>query len=137
MAFSLIILAMMLTIAMGIASVELIQKKNASSTQFSVQAYQVADGGTLYAFKKIDNARKTSADIKSEFSTCTFPGDVKDVVEFGGDTSFDLSFYDADGLQLGCDASSMDVANIKSVGRFHNTVRAVNIGVEAATPPTP
>ena len=56
LAFSMIILAMMLTVAVGIASVEMVQKKNASSTQFSVQSYQVADGGSQLALKKINVA---------------------------------------------------------------------------------
>ncbi len=141
LAFSLIILSMMLTIAIGIASIEVIQKKNASATQFSVQAYQVADGGTQWAIKIINNATYADYDVTvtTTFQNLATPftcasGGVVDVPfpEITGEAAnFDLSFYKADGSLIGCGEKATLINEIKSTGKYHNTVRAVNVVVGA------
>ena len=135
LAFSLIILSMMLTIAVGIASVEMVQKKNASSTQFSVQAYQVADGGSQLALKKINAVIALNQTIATAFPSCQSPGNVVGLTDMnaGGltGTSYDLVFLKADGTQAACSDLASLVTNLKSTGKYQNTVRAVNISVGA------
>ena len=139
LAFSMIILAMMLTVAVGIASVEMVQKKNASSTQFSVQSYQVADGGSQLALKKINAAVTdpliTNKKISDAFPACASPGIVAGLTDMnaGGltGTSYELVFLKADGTQAACGELASNVATIKSTGKFHDTVRAVSVSVGA------
>ncbi|NTV41173.1 MAG: hypothetical protein HGA61_02775 [Candidatus Moranbacteria bacterium] len=133
--FSLIILSMMLMIATGLSSIAIVQKKEASATQFSVQAYQVADSGVQLALKKINEAIFNNSTIESEFPSCVGVGSIYNLTDFGAGNSYDLSFYRADGTLVNCNEDASLVTNIKSVGRHHNTVRAVNVAV--ATVPNP
>ncbi|MEI7621743.1 MAG: LamG-like jellyroll fold domain-containing protein [Candidatus Moraniibacteriota bacterium] len=129
LAFSLIILSMMFTIAIGIVSTGVAERKSVSATQSSVQAYQVADSGVQIALKKINTAVKkldlNDRKVSAAFSDCN-------LVNLGevGAGSYDLSFFDADGVQVGCDGYVYDIARIKSTGKYKDTARAVNVAVE-------
>ncbi len=143
LAFSLIILSMMLTIAVGIASVEVIQKKNASSTQFSVQAYQVADGGTQWAIEAINRANLVNAKIKiqevPEFITygpcvelgSSDPGSNINNIDnvLGQGSSFEISFWKTETERASCADATSVVGVVKATGKFHNTARAVSVNV--------
>ena len=59
LAYSLIILAMMLAIATSISIATINEKKSASGTEFSMQALQTADDGSQIALKKIKSATTT------------------------------------------------------------------------------
>lgn len=141
--FSLIILAMMLTIAMGLSSIGVTQKKDANVTQFSVQAYQIADSGAQLALKKINEA-VVSADLNLRKVNIAFPGCVSNggaafiasPLIMGDGTSLSLSFLKADGVtKVACDDLVSDIANIKSTGTFRNTARAVDVAILSATAP--
>ena len=54
LAYSLIVVSVMIVIATSISSVTVIEKKGAVSTDSSVQAYQTADSGVQMAIKKIN-----------------------------------------------------------------------------------
>jgi hypothetical protein len=139
--FSLIILAMMLTIAMGLSSIGATQKKDASATQFSVQAYQIADSGAQLALKKINEA-VVSTDLNLRKVNIAFPECVNSggaalvtsPLVMGDNTSLTLSFLKADGTtRVACDDSVSDIANIKASGTYRNTVRAVTVAVSNKT----
>ena len=133
LAFSLIIIAMMLTIAVGVVSTSLVQKKNVTSTESSIQAYQISDGSALWALKKINTAIYNNATVASQFSTCSggiASGLTDNISTLGSTASFDLYFLKADDTTLvACSDPASSVLRIKSVGKFQNTVRAVNITV--------
>jgi hypothetical protein len=44
-------------------------------------------------------------------------------------SSFELLFFDENGTQLACEAIVSQIASIKSIGTYKNTVRAVNVSV--------
>jgi len=143
--FSLIILAMMLTIATGLSSIGVTQKKDASSTQFSVQAYQVSDSGAQWALKKINEA-VVDLDLENRKISVPFPGCAIDIngdasvenptgLNLGDNTFATLVFLKADGNKIACDDLVSDITNIKSIGTFRNTVRAVNVAISSVAAP--
>lgn len=143
--FSLIILAMMLTIATGLSSIGVTQKKDASSTQFSVQAYQVSDSGAQWALKKINEA-VVDLDLENRKISVPFPGCAIDIngdasvenptgLNLGDNTFATLVFLKADGNKIACDDLVSDITNIKSIGTFRNTVRAVNVAISSVVAP--
>lgn len=136
LAFSLVIVATMLMIVIGMSSVSMIHKKDASATQASVQAYQIADSGALWATKKINTAIRDNAAISSQFDTCSggVVSNLTDNVPTPG--SFDLYFFDISGNQISdCDSDASLVARIKAVGKFKNTVRAIDIATIVPSDP--
>ena len=142
LAYSLIILAMMLAIATSISIATLSEKKSASGTEFSMQALQVADSGSQIAFKAIKDAANTT-DIKTIFGVpyCDLVlktnccDSVKKLIISGDGAAgpmgshFELSFYDGVPVRLGCDDLKSQISTISSVGVYNNTVRAVGLGV--------
>ncbi len=138
--FSLIILSMMLTIAMSLSSAAVIQKKNASSTQFSVQAYQSADSAAQVALRTInDNLTVTELNkrtLKFSFPECVnvgVSGDLKGFVKLvNGNATIQASFFSAASptpKQLSCDDLIDDVATIHTTAQYLDTVRAVELAV--------
>ncbi len=126
LAYSLVIIATMLAIAGSLSVSSVIEKKSASGTEFSMQSLQTADSGVQVALKMI-NAELRDAN----------PGSITDALgvacdsEMSGPTgsSYKLTFLDRDGAPLTCDKEVSLVSNIKSVGTYKNTVRAVDVSV--------
>ena len=136
LAYSLIILAMMVAIVATMSIATVVEKKSASSTDFSVQAYQIADSGVQQAIKKI-NANRLGL-IKDVLTTdcnpCDDGGNVKAQVSCSdaGPGTYILTFFsDSAGTNviIDCDASVGTIRNIESVGTYNNTVRAVSVAV--------
>lgn len=121
----------MLTMAVSITSVSIMEKKNASSTEFSTQAYATADSGVQLAIRKINGAIGSNKTIGNTFTGCA-SGKVPTNTD-GGPTgsNYELSFLDEDENNLGCGDPVEDIASIKSVGTYKGTVRAVNVAVAA------
>lgn len=135
LAYSLIILAMMLAIATSLSVSTIIEKKSASSTEFSVQSLQTADSGVQLALKKINGNLVKPVNDPVNFSSCTVVGGtatVADQNDAGVVGVYTLSFYQADGAKVNCTDLANSIGLIRSVGVYKNTVRAVNVSVAPA-----
>jgi len=128
LAYSLIVLAMMVAIVATMSATTIIEKKSAGSTDFSVQAYQTADSGVQLAIKKINN--NTTGTIADAFDSCS-----SGIAQNLSDASvglYDLSFYsDTTGTTqiTDCDAQVDTIRKVKSIGKFNNTIRAVSVAI--------
>lgn len=135
LAYSLIILAMMIAIVTTMSVATVIEKKSASSTDFSVQAYQTADSGVQLSIKKING--NSSGTLASVFGSCN-SGVVQNVNDAGAGL-YDLSFYSDDKITddttliKDCNTLASTIRSIKSVGKFKDTVRAVQVAVAASS----
>jgi hypothetical protein len=137
--FSLIILSMMLTVAMSLSSSTVMQKKSASSTQFSIQAYQVADSGAQLALQII-NQKITSLNIEQRRVLGAFNNCSEGVVVFTGgnlpaNTTLHISFFKATNEQVACNELIDTVASIHATAQHLNTVRAVELAVSKEASP--
>ena len=132
--YSLIILSVMLMIATAFSTTSIINRKNASTTSKSSQSFQVADSGSNLMLKRLKDANPSDA-----LSTlgCTGTGTVTLGAAQGlrsGSTA-EVTFKDASDNPLGCSANVSDVDSIKSVGKFADTSRAIEVAVAAGTIP--
>ena len=139
LAYSLIILAIMLFIASSISITTIVEKKSASSTDFSMQAYQTADSGVQLAIKEINKKRSAGEEsdpITSIYTNCSNTNLDGSIV--AGD-SFKLSFFkdEAGTIVAPCSGPISDVHSIKSVGQYKDTIRAVNVAVADSTVTSP
>ncbi|HOX11131.1 MAG TPA: hypothetical protein P5323_02195 [Candidatus Moranbacteria bacterium] len=138
LAYSLIVVSVMIVIATSISVVTVIEKKGAVSTDASVQAYQTADSGVQMAIKEINRIISTgnssSTSIGSVFANCVDPNSADGSIFAGAD--YKLSFFsDEEGnTPIGCSATIDQIQSIKSVGTYKDTVRAVQVAVAASVP---
>jgi hypothetical protein len=141
LAYSLIIIATMIAIAATMSVVTVIEKKGASSTDFSAQAYQTADSGVQLAIKKI--ATNSSSQLSVAFPSCSVNSvngtNIAQVVAANDagltDSPYTLSFFsDLDGATPinSCAAIASTVQSIKSVGSYKDTVRAIQVAMAAS-----
>jgi hypothetical protein len=130
LAYSLIIISIMIAIVATMSIATVISKKSASSTDASVQAYQTADSGVQLTIKEIDN--NLGATISSVFSDCT-NGVISDQSYGSLNGTYTISFYsdEAGSTLMDCSDQVKDIRSIKSVGTYNGTVRAVNVAVAA------
>jgi len=129
--YSLIILTVMLTMTVSMTSVSIMDKKSASSTQFSTQAYATADSGVQLAIRKLNAAIGNDKEIGDVFAGCT-SGKVPNNNDGGPEGAlYELSFLDDSDNKLTCTDKVSEVSSIKSVGTYKGTVRAVNVAVAA------
>jgi Tfp pilus assembly protein PilX len=139
LAYSLIILSMMLLIAVGMSFVTVTEKKNASTTDSSVQSYQTADNGVQLAIKKIkDNAANPVATITGVFGSCSVNanGFAQVTRNDAGPGTYTLTFYsdqDAQSKIADCSKPINTIHNIKSIGAYTDTVRAVQVAIAAGS----
>jgi hypothetical protein len=139
LAYSLIILSMMIAIATAISVSTIIGKKGASGTEFSVQSLQTADSGVQTALKKINggtgaNLEKAINDSSNFGGTCSdAPGATITPQSITGGGTYDLKFYKEDGTTpVVCTDLAKNIGMIKSVGKFKDTVRAVSVAVASS-----
>lgn len=133
LAYSLIILTMMTAIVSALSINTIIAKKSASGTENSIQTFQVADSGVQLALKKINKEleRAVPRNIRDIF-TCDANGVVVDNADAGAPgsgASYDVSFFDRYGNPLPCSNAVSEISNIKAIGRYRDTVRAVDVGI--------
>lgn len=149
LAYSLIILSLMLMIAVGISSVAIVEKKSATTTTASVQALQTADSGADMARKAISaNPGVTLADLATNNlggSCSNVDGVAKiTVTNFAGlspsepaVSRFELTFFDkvepVAGQLTACTDLVANIGSVKSVGIYKGTFRAVQMSVDATT----
>lgn len=136
LAYSLIILAVMLFIVGSISFVSITEKKDASSTDFSTQAYQTADSGFQIALRAISsnsgNDLNYLAGKISATATCTNDASgnavIKDVSGAGPiNALYTLSFGTSG--DKSCAAIAGTVTSIKSIGTYKNTARSVEVSI--------
>ncbi|HAS00219.1 MAG: putative exported protein [Candidatus Moranbacteria bacterium GW2011_GWC2_37_73] len=130
LAYSLVIISVMIAIAGTLSVVAIVEKKGASGTEFSMQSLQTADSGVQLALKKLSN-QGTISTVFTGFGTGCSDGKVTGTDVGPSGSSYELTFFNTSGTALGCSADKNEIANIKSVGTYNNTVRAVNVAVAA------
>lgn len=135
LAYSMIILAMMLAIATSISVSTIIEKKNASGTEFSMQSLQTADSGAQRSLKKINKNLILPINSATVYGASCNGGVVMGLSDAGLGT-YDLYFYtDVSGtVPANCNALANTIKSIKSVGTYKNTVRAVSVVAKASGP---
>lgn len=137
LAYSLIILGILIAAVTAMTIATTIEKKNASSSQFSVQAYQTADSGIRLAIKAINGYAVPGVPRFVDIFPSCGSENHGEIVEDGGVGvgTYTISFYDHGGSKLVCgdsirDASGHNVIGyIKSVGAYKGTVRAVEVEI--------
>jgi len=126
--YSLIILSVMLMIAAAFTTTSVISRKNASVTSKSSQSFQIADSGSNLMLKMLKDA--DPSDQLSDLG-CTGAGtitfDNTDGLRSG--STAEVTFKDASDNPLNCSANVSDVDSIKSVGKFADTSRAIEVAV--------
>ena len=133
LAFSLIIMTMMLAVAVGITSIGVLQKKDASTTQFSVQTFQIADGGSQKALSTIKTAIENNQTILQVYPTC-LSGKVTGLNDMGAGT-YDLVFLKAgvapspSVVPADCSDKALLVDSIRVTSKYLETVRTVEVAV--------
>jgi Tfp pilus assembly protein PilX len=134
--FSLIILSIILSAAITVATVSVTNQRSATATGKSVQSFQVADSGIELALQKIYKGTYTSSDSLATAMTgmtCSGTTLTKSDVA-GGNVS--LTLFDTDGNPINCsDTSWRDkVVKVKSEGSAFGTTRVVETAVAATSP---
>ena len=143
LAYSLIILAIMLFIVGSVSFVSITEKKKASSTDFSTQAYQTADSGFQITLKAINaNSGKNLNYLASQLGasvTCTTDASgnavINDVPGAGPTNALYTLSFGTSGSDKSCAAIAGTVTSIKSIGTYKNTTRAVEVSVSSASGP--
>ncbi|NTW26743.1 MAG: hypothetical protein HGA36_00205 [Candidatus Moranbacteria bacterium] len=139
LAYSLIILSMMLAIAASLSVTTIIDKKSASATQASVQALQTGDSGIQLALKKINANLTLAINDAANFGTigCTDSGTATITSQaLQGGSEYVLSFYDVSGDPVLCNALANKIGIVKSVGTYKGTARVVSVGIGTSCPAT-
>ena len=132
LAFTLIILGLMLVIAIGIASVTIQERNSASTGGASTQAFQVADSGVELVIQKIKQSPTDTVDsLKKAGTTCADGTITMDVGISGGSTK--ITFYkDDNNAPATCGDLLASVKKVKSVGTFASASRAIEAAVAAS-----
>lgn len=127
LAFTLIVMTIILIIALGIAKTTVTQMRNAGATGKSTMAFQIADSGTEIVLKSIkkDN-KKTPADFGV---SCTVEGGKAGITASTSSGPYRVIFKNSDGNEITSCSSYEPIEKIKSVGTYGNTSRAVEAEV--------
>ena len=141
LAYSLILLGIVLVASIGMMSASVVNFKSVSSSEKSTNAFQVADSGSqaiLKMMKKTSESTIGNMIINDAGGSCSGNNDA--VAQSSGSFlggSYKVTFQSDNGSTLKCSDSVADVASVKSVGTYSNTVRAVQVAVAASTCDTP
>lgn len=134
--FSLIILSFMLISALSIATVSVVERQSASTTERSSRSFQVADSGAEQILRAIyKNIPLQLSGLAPSGGGCDngiLSGSIKAGTYLVG--TYRVSLYDAAGNQLNhCSDTAWrnEVVKLRSEGSSGNTTRAVEIGVKA------
>ena len=136
--FSLIVLSILLSAAVAVATVSVANRQSTFSTTKSSQSFQVADSGVELILQQIYKAVPTHASINALAAalgggaTCASGAITKTGVA-GGDIK--VSFYDQNDNLIGCadTAWRSKVVAIKSEGTAGGTTRLVETAVAAGS----
>jgi len=131
LAFSLIIMFVLMIIAAGVATVSVKERKMSSDTGKSTVAFQVADGGAEMALEKIKDGWTTVDELSDPAKggmTCV-DGVISGSLSNG---EYELTFEDSSGALIDTCDNTDTIASIKSVGKYGETHRAIEVAVAAA-----
>ncbi|MDO8529620.1 MAG: hypothetical protein Q7S18_03045 [bacterium] len=134
--FSLIVLFILTTIALGIASVSVVSRKMASTTGKSVGSFQVADSGAEIVLQKIykDASLTNISSLASSVGATCASGALSGSISSG--KNYSVIFYKPDSGNdvaiTDCGALLSDITKLKSTGEYGQTSRAVEVAVAAA-----
>ncbi|MCD6149639.1 pilus assembly PilX N-terminal domain-containing protein [bacterium] len=128
LAFSLIIMFVLMIIAAGVATVSVKERKMSSDTGKSIIAYQAADSGAEIALEKIIGLSWTVNDFDANMG-CSVIGGEATVIASAPSGEYNLTFEDAGGLVSVCSgAGAMNpITKIKSLGKYSGINRAVEV----------
>lgn len=140
LAYTLILLSVVLIAAIGIATVSVTNERGTLLASRSVSAFQVADTGAQAAIVEIretlastPNAKLNNASFQIGGAGCSNAGGFPHITSTSSGTvdNYTLTFYDnSDPANiLNCSADLADVASVKSVGKYRDTSRAVKVAV--------
>jgi hypothetical protein len=131
--YSLLILSIMLVIAISISSVSTKNMQGTMTSNKSAQAFQTADSGMEIMMKKIkDEDDRTIVTIDS-LGDCNDEGKIILSSEEVGKGTAEISFFSVDedaGTSTrieSCSSFLSEVDEIKSIGSYGDTVRAVKM----------
>lgn len=128
--FSLIVLFIGISAAIGIASSTLISQRSSMTTASSVQSFQVADSGAEIFLNKFKSADSDATLGSLGIGSCN-SGNGLISGNIGTGRDYEIIAYDINNSPLACSASLSSVDRIKSVGKYKNTSRAVEMAVAA------
>ncbi len=128
--FSLIIMFIILSAAVGLTMVTITHQKTTLDTSQSTQAFQVANGGIEKFLNKI---KSSTGDINTIFNNNCSNNQVSFSVSGG---TAKVTFYDSNNQPLSCSDSVSSIDHIKSVGEINNTKRAVQVAIAAGDVPS-
>ena len=126
LAYSLILLGIVLVASVGMMAASVTNLRSVSSNDKSINAFQIADSGSQAAIAKI-KAADSSARVSSLYasvSACTNDAPISLL-----EGNYRLSFYDQNDAKLGCNDDVSEITSIKSVGAYQDVARAVRVAV--------
>ena len=129
LAYTLIILAILLVIAASVVTVNQSQTRNAIATDESVVAFFLAESGAETLLDRIYSGNYDSGALSALHSGCN-DGIFQETLSAGVWTA---TFYDEDGDRLGsCSDTSWrsDVSEMKVDGNHSNTIRSIRMSIK-------
>lgn len=130
LAYSLILLGIVLVASIGMMSASVTNLKSVSSSDKSINAFQIADSGSQAVVRMLKEA---AGNELRDISGVTCDGSdavVESPANFLGG-KYKAIFQDSDGKTLACNDNISAVASVKSVGTYSDTARAVQVAVAA------
>ncbi len=130
LAFSLIILFILMVIAIGVSTVSVKERGMSSDTGKSVVAYQAADTGMEIVLNAIIKDGQVSVDALDDGGMNCDDSSGEAVI--GGSApigGYELTFEDANGAIDVC-GDSDNIVEIKSAGEYEGVVRAVEVNID-------
>ena len=134
LAYSLILLGIVLVASIGMMSASVTNLKSVSSSDKSINAFQIADSGSQAVVRMLKEA---AGNELRDISGVTCDGSdavVESPANFLGG-KYKAIFQDSDGKTLACNDNISAVASVKSVGTYSDTARAVQVAVAASSSP--
>ena len=134
LAYSLILLGIVLVASIGMMSASVTNLKSVSSSDKSINAFQIADSGSQAVVRMLKEA---AGNELQDISGVTCDGSdavVESPANFLGG-KYKAIFLDSDGKTLACNDNISAVASVKSVGTYSDTARAVQVAVAAGCTP--
>lgn len=130
LAYSLILLGIVLVASIGMMSASVTNLKSVSSNDKSVSAFQIADSASQIAMRLLNDTSSGSLKNMVEPDTSCPSGNTAAMENgsfLGG--SYRIVFLDSDGEMLKCGDDVSDVVSVKSIGTYGDVARAVQLEV--------
>lgn len=134
LAYTLIVLSLMLVVALNMSMAALRSKQSSITTGSSIQAFQAADSGSQLVLKGI-NVNPGSYPLSNRFS-CNEINGIATIMGMINNASYAVVPFKKQGLNdvpmTSCASDTTDkISKIKSTGVFRGTSRAVEVSVSS------